>query len=157
MRLRIKQIALVCALAAFAAAPAFAQAPAAARPAAEQTKAAQDRSTTIEFTTVTRLPGITLQPGKYVFRLGRPEMKQNVVEVYSSDGTKKIATLLTVDYATPARAGVSTVAFDRTNPPALRAWYVPGVAVGREFVWSEDEARTLHTAANTPVLWATWN
>src|SRR5688572_8828434 len=98
--------------------------------------------TTIEFTTATRLPGITLEPGKYVFRLGDSVARQNVVEVYSSDGSKRIATLLTVDYAAPSRAGVSTITFDGTNPPALRAWYVPGVTVGREFVWSEDEARS---------------
>ncbi len=154
MSSRITRFALtVAAAASLAAAPALAQTT--STPTAPQVTAVT--GTTVEFTTATRLPGITLEPGKYVFRLGDPVSRQNVVEVYSSDGTKKIATLLTVDYATPARAGVTTVTFDKTNPPALRAWYVPGVAVGREFVWTEDEARTLHTSANTPVLWATWN
>ena len=144
MSSRITRFALTVAVgASLAAAPAFAQ--------------SSQSGTTVEFKTATRLPGVTLEPGKYVFRLGDPVSRQNVVEVYSSDGSRKIATLLTVDYAAPATAGVTTVTFDRTNPPALRAWYVPGVAVGREFVWTEDEARTLHTSANTPVLWATWN
>jgi hypothetical protein len=115
------------------------------------------QSTTVEFTTPTRLPGITLQPGKYVFRLGTPQARQNVVEVYSSDGSKRIATLLTVDYTTAPAANTTYVTFDNTNPPALRAWYFPGETVGREFVYAEDEARMLHTSANTPVLWATWN
>ena len=117
----------------------------------------QDRTTTVEFTTPTRLPGITLQPGKYVFRLAQPVARQNVVEVFSADGSKKLATVLTVDYDRPLVGKTTTVMFENTNPPALRAWYFPGETVGRAFVYTEDEARTLHVSANTPVLWATWN
>lgn len=155
MSSRITRFALTAAAAAsIAAAPAYAQS---TQTTATVSAPSPVRGTTVEFTTATRLPGITLEPGKYVFRLGESVSRQNVVEVYSSDGTKRIATLLTVDYAAPARAGITTITFDKTNPPALRAWYAPGVTVGREFVWAEDEARTLHTSANTPVLWATWN
>lgn len=156
MSSRMTPAALAATLVAFLAAPALAQVPDAAKPAPPQAAAAQDRAATVEFTTITRLPGITLQPGKYVFRLGQPVTKQNVVEVYSSDGTKKIATLLTVDYATPA-AGNTTVVFEKTNPPVLRAWYFPGEAVGREFVYTEDEAKTIYATASVPVLYATWN
>ena len=124
---------------------------------AQQSSPAQDRATTVEFSTATRLPGVTLQPGKYVFRLGQPATRQNVVEVYSADGTKKIATLLTVDYATPASGTATTVLFDKTDPPVLRAWYFPGEPVGREFVYAEDEAKTIYASASTPVLWATWD
>lgn len=144
MSFRMKHVALSCALAAFLAAPAPAQ-------------TAQDRAATVEFTTVTRLPGVTLQPGKYVFRLGEPVTKQNVVEVYSEDGTKQIATLLTVDYPMPLSGDLRTVVFEKTDPPVLRAWYFPGETVGRAFVYTEDEARTIHTAANVPVLWAAWD
>ena len=143
MSSRIAHALLGCAVAIAMAAPAYAQ--------------TNDRATTVEFTTATRLPGITLQPGKYVFRLGQPATRQNIVEVYSADGTKRIATLLTVDYATPAAGTTTTVLFDKTDPPALRAWYFPGEAVGREFVYTEDEARTIYASAATPVLWATWD
>jgi hypothetical protein len=115
------------------------------------------QATTVEFTTATRLPGITLQPGQYVFKLGEPKMKQNVVEVYSSDGSTKIATLLTVDYAAPAPAGQTLIAFEKTNPPALRAVYLPGNPIGREFVYTEAEAGTVYTAAGIPVLYAAWD
>ena len=167
MSSHIRQVALGVALAAFAAAPVTAEAAQTqstqtaqvAVPAepARQTQPAQDRATTVEFKSATRLPGITLQPGTYVFRLGPPATKQNVVEVYSADGTKKIATLLTVDYATPPAADATTVIFEKTNPPVLRAWYFPGETVGREFVYAEDEAKTIYTTASTPVLWAAWD
>lgn len=146
----------LAAAASLAAAPAFAQSTQTTGT-TTTSRANLPAGTTVEFRTATRLPGITLEPGKYVFRLGDSIARQNIVEVYSADGSKKIATLLTVDYGTPAQSGVTTVTFDRSNPPALRAWYAPGVTVGREFVWSEDEARTLHTSANTPVLWAKWD
>lgn len=151
MSFRMTRAALACAAALAVTTPAFAQQPAAAASAT-----AQDRATTVEFTTATRLPGITLQPGKYVFRLGQPATRQNVVEVYSADGTTRLATLLTVDYATPG-AGTTTVLFDKTDPPVLRAWYFPGEAVGREFVYTEDEAKTIYASASTPVLWAKWD
>lgn len=155
MSSRVTRAALAATLVTFLGAPALAQVPDATTP-APQAAAAQDRAATVEFTTITRLPGITLQPGKYVFRLGEPVTKQNVVEVYSADGTKKIATLLTVDYAAPA-AGNSTVVFEKTNPPVVRAWYFPGETVGREFVYTEDEAKTIYATASVPVLYATWN
>ncbi|MDQ3070404.1 MAG: hypothetical protein M3R55_11850 [Acidobacteriota bacterium] len=82
-------------------------------------------------------------------------MKQNVVEVYSADGRTRLATLLTVDYATPMSGTTSAVLFP--NSTALRAWYFPGDPVGREFVYTQQEAATLYTTVNTPVLWATWD
>lgn len=147
MSSRIRQLLLACVITAVAASPA----------ASQTTQAAQDRSTSVEFSAVTRLPGITLQPGKYVFRLGTPVGKQNIVEVYSTDGTKKIATLLTVDYTGTRSGDATTVLFEKTNPAVLRAWYFPGEVVGREFVYTEDEAKTIYAAAGTPVVWATWN
>ena len=149
MRFRLTHLALAGAL---AAAPAAATAQTAS---AQITAPDQDRQTTVEFTTATRLPGITLEPGSYVFRLGTPAMKQNVVEVYSTDGTKKIATFLTVDYPEPMVGTTTTVLYPNTN--TVRAWYFPGDPVGRAFVYGEDEARTLYATAATPVLWARWH
>jgi hypothetical protein len=136
MSSRIRPLLIVCLLAALAAWPAAAQTP----------QASQDRSTSVEFTTITRLPGITLQPGKYVFRLGTPAGKQTVVEVYSTDGTKKIATLQTIDYTGPRTGDASTIVFDKIEPPMLRVWYFPGDTVGREFVYTGAEAQTIGQA-----------
>ena len=166
MRLKLTHGALACALVASPVVGAFAQTPAAPTQTTvtttpttttTTTTTAQGRKTTVEFKTATRLPGLTLQPGSYVFSMGDPKMKQNVVEVYSSDGTQKIATLLTVDYPTAATLDQTTVLYPNTTTPTLRAWYFPGEPVGRAFVYTEDEARTVYGAASTPVLWATWD
>lgn len=146
---KLTHFALACAL---VAAPATVMAQTAG---AQITSPDQERSANIDVTTAIRLPGITLQPGTYVFKLGTPAMKQNVVEVYNTDGTKKIATFLTVDYPEPMTGSAATVLYPNTN--TVRAWYFPGEPVGRAFVYSEDEARTLYTTASTPVLWASWN
>jgi hypothetical protein len=89
--------------------------------------------------------------------MGEKKGEQNVVEVYSQDGSQKIATLLTVDYPTPATMDQTTVLYPNTSTPTLRAWYFTGEPVGRAFVYTEDEARTINTAASTPVLWAKWD
>ncbi|MDQ3169506.1 MAG: hypothetical protein M3Q55_05155, partial [Acidobacteriota bacterium] len=157
MRLKFTHCALACAIVAAPAAGAFAQTqPATAHPAGHHANATQNRKTTVEFRTATRLPGITLQPGSYVFKMRNTNGKQHFVDVYSSDGTQKIATLLTVDYPAAATSGSTTVLYPNTSP-TLRAWYFPGEPVGRAFVYSQDEARTLYTSAQTPVLWAAYD
>lgn len=156
MRLKFTHAAqslLMCALIAAPATAALAQ----DMHASHSVTAGQERKTTVEFKSATRLPGITLQPGSYVFKLGHPKGQQKFVEVWSTDGKTKIATLLTVDYPTAATTNTATVLYPNAATPTLRAWYFPGEPVGRAFVYTEDEARTLYGATSTPVLWATWN
>lgn len=151
MRFNFTHIALMGALVAAPAAGAFAQDMHASH------SATQEQKTTVEFKTATRLPGITLQPGSYIFKLGKPMGQQKVVEVWSTDGATKIATLLTVDYPAAAAASETTVLYPNAPTPTMRAWYFPGEPVGRAFVYTEDEARTLYGATSTPVLWAAWD
>ena len=155
MRLKLTHGALVCAFVAAPAVGAFAQTPAASADHSAHHQMAQERQTTVEFKTATRFPGITLQPGSYVFKMRGTNGKQHFVDVYSSDGTQKIATLLTVDYPTAATAGTTTVLYPSSS--TVRAWYFPGEPVGRAFVYSQDEARTLYTSTQTPVLWASYD
>ena len=162
MSLAIKRFALVCAIVALAT-PALAQGNTQGNTQGDSTQAKVEtnaqpsKATTVEFTAVTRLPGLTLQPGTYVFRLGDPIEKQRIVEVYNADGTRKIATLLTVDYAMPLSGDTTTIIFDKTNPPVVRAWYFPGDPIGREFVYTDAEAKMIFATANTPVLVAAWD
>jgi hypothetical protein len=153
MRLKFTNAALMCALITAPATAAFAQ----DMHASHSVTTEQERKTTVEFKTATRLPGITLQPGSYVFKLGEPKGQQKFVEVWSTDGTTRIATLLTVDYPTAATTNMTTVLYPKATTPTLRAWYFPGEPVGRAFVYTEDEARTLYGATSTPVLWAAWD
>ncbi len=157
MRLKFTHAALMCTLIGAPATAATAQDMHASHSA---TAATQERKTAVEFKSATRLPGITLQPGTYIFKLGQPKGQQNVVEVWSTDGTRKIATLLTVDYPTAAATNArttTTVLYPNAASPTLRAWYFPGEPVGRAFVYTQDEARTLYGATTTPVLWAAWD
>lgn len=157
MRLKFTQAApavMMCALIAAPASAAFAQDMHASH---SVTTDKQERKTTVEFKTATRLPGITLQPGSYVFKLGEPKGQQKFVEVWSNDGKTRIATLLTVDYPTAATTNTTTVLYPNAATPTMRAWYFPGEPVGRAFVYTEDEARTLYGATSTPVLWAAWD
>lgn len=157
----IKWQAAGCALAfAIAAAPAAAQShdPAQHKPNHDTHQMHdQARKTNVNVTTEIRLPGVTLAPGTYVFKVRDGKARQNVVEVWSTDGKTKIGSFLTVEADTPMVGTNALVTYENSNPPVLRTWYFPGDTVGRTFVYTEDEARTIYTAANTPVLYATWD
>lgn len=160
MSLKLTHLTLVCALAGAPAAmaqDALPPDPAPQNPVAQITTPDANSDTKVTITTATRLPGLTLEPGDYVFRLGTPVMKRNVIEVYSADGTTRIGRFLTVDYAEPMAGTETLVIYPNSNPQTLRALYFPGEPVGRAFVYTEDEARTLYATTSTPVLWATWN
>lgn len=144
MTFRIVRTLMAVAFAACLAAPAAAQGPA-------------DDTTYVEFSTPVRLPGVTLTPGKYLFKLGDPRSTQTVVEVYTADGSRLLATLLTVDttMARPAETGLVT--FSNTEPAVVQAWWPAGQSRGHAFVYTEDEARLIAASANTGVYYAAWD
>ena len=107
--------------------------------------------TYLEFTSPVRIPGATLAPGMYLFVIGRLVGDQSIVDVYSSDGTRLIATCLAVETALPRPARRTTVDFPHVSPAALRAWFHPANPVGFEFVYDQTEAKELFSQTGLAV------
>lgn len=131
----------------FIAAAPFVAAPAGAEPWNERT--------ILEFSGPVAIPGATLQPGRYVFRIADAASARHVIRVFDEDEERLITTL----HAIPMRRTTATndivVKFDpaeRGDAPAMKGWFYPGQRYGHEFVYPEDEARRIAERTKTLVL-----
>lgn len=107
-----------------------------------------------EFTSPVRIPGTTLSPGTYLFVVGRPVGGQTIVDVYSADGARLLATCLTIESTLPRPAASTTVDFPGVSPATLRAWFPLRKRRGLEFVYRAEEGHELFTASGMPVPYA---
>lgn len=105
----------------------------------------------LQFHTPARLPGATLAPGMYLFVLGQSVGGQVVIDVYSADGSRLVATCLAVESALPRPSASTTLDYPGTSPATLRAWYPAARQRGVEFVYSVTEARDLFARTGVPV------
>jgi hypothetical protein len=114
-----------------------------------------DKRTFFTFSRPITLPGVTLPPGKYIFRLADDQTTRKVIQVVSSDGTKPYAMLLTVSNELrdpPKDAEVSFLETASRAPSAIRAWWYPGERTGYEFIYPRAQARRLAQSTGSSVL-----
>ncbi len=117
-----------------------------------------DERTQLTFSAPVMVPGATLQPGTYTFRLMNPKTTQQVVEILDKDGAVK-ATVTTVPIRRTAGLvdGDTVLKFNPTDPSdkapvALKAWFYPGNSFGHQFVYPADQARDIAQRTKTIVL-----
>jgi len=113
-----------------------------------------DHKTRFTFTRSVELPGgITLQPGKYTFRLVESLENRHIVEVLDEHEMNKLATVLAIDPLAEA-----VVMFGETPPDLpqpMRFWYHAGRAVGSvgyEFVYPTEQAARIARTTNQHVV-----
>jgi len=116
---------------------------------------------TFTFNNSVQLPGVTLEPGTYMFKLADPESGRRTVQVWDKDGSKMYAMVLTmVDRrmevaADPTKIKDGLVMFSEApagEPQAIRTWFYTGDTIGYEFVYPKDQAEKIAKAYHTPVL-----
>jgi hypothetical protein len=117
--------------------------------------AAQETNTSertfLTFSSAVEMPGVTLQPGTYVFKLADTPTR-NVVQVWDRDEKNMIGHWLFVQAERPQVTGDTVVMFKETREgttPAVQYWYFPGEKIGKEFIYPKDQA--LRIAARTGV------
>jgi len=84
-----------------------------------------------------------LNPGKYVFKLLESNSDRHVVQIFNSDQTQIIDTVLAIPRYRTEPTGKSQFTFWETPPgtaKALRTWYYPGDNFGQEFPYPEHLA-----------------
>ena len=98
--------------------------------------------TFLTFSTAVEMPGFTLQPGTYVFKLG-DSTRRNVVQVWDREERNMFGHVTFIETQRPRSSEETVVMFKETQegaPPAIQYWYYPGHTVGKEFIYSKDQA-----------------
>lgn len=112
--------------------------------------------TFLTFSSAFELPGLTLQPGTYVFKLADTGSR-NVVQVFSRDEKEILGQWLFVQAERPRVTEDNVVMFKETAAgtlPAVQYWYFPGEKIGKEFIYPKDQAARLAKVTGVPILTA---
>ena len=97
------------------------------------------RQTALTFKRAVSLPGVTLEPGTYVFEVANPESGSNVVRVRAKEDYRQVYYAgFTNMVERPDNLGAWPVLLGEAVPgkavPIL-AWYPHGDRMGREFIY----------------------
>jgi LPXTG-motif cell wall-anchored protein len=93
-----------------------------------------------------------LEPGQYVFKLLDSPSNRNIVQIYNSDQTHLIDTVLAIPNYRIQPTGKSRFTFWETPPgsaKALRAWFYPGDNFGQEFTYPKHLIQLASTTTTT--------
>jgi len=121
-----------------------------------------NRTTTITFSAPVEIPGVHLKgysvlpAGTYVFKLMDSTTNRHIVQIFTQDQKKCLATILAIPNTRLKLSDKTVITFrERPNgePPALRAWFYPGAQWGDEFVYGKKKAKEIAQATETPVLY----
>lgn len=111
--------------------------------------------TTITFTDPVMVPGVTLAPGTYTFKLADSLSNRNLVQIVAQDGQKLIATTQAIPIRRAEVTGDVVIKLNPTDagaPIAIKAWFYPGSRYGHEFIYSDEQARQIAQRTKTLVL-----
>ncbi len=114
-----------------------------------------NKLTYLTFSGPVQIPGATLAPGTYMFKLADAMADRHIVQVFDKDGGKLYATLLTIpDYRidAPDKNVVMFAERPAGTPQAVKAWWYPGDTIGEEFVYPRTQAMKIARAAHESVL-----
>jgi hypothetical protein len=110
--------------------------------------------TFLTFSDTVEMPGLTLQPGTYVFKLADTPSR-NVVHVWNETEDQMLGHWLFVQAERPEVTGENVVMFREApagTPPAVQYWYFPGEKIGKEFIYPKDQALRIAEATGSTVL-----
>ena len=113
-----------------------------------------DKKTIVTFNEPIQVPGTVLPAGTYIFKLADSEGDRNIVQIFNSDETQLLASVLAIpDYReTPSDKAIVT--FEERpsgEPEALQSWFYPGDNYGQQFVYPKQKATQLAQANSQPV------
>jgi hypothetical protein len=103
-----------------------------------------DQATKLTFSQSVEIPGRVLPAGSYWFTLIDHGSDLNVVQIFNSDRSKLVATLLTNDSerSEPTdNTDITLAERGSTQPKAIVDWFYPGLTTGHEFVYPTRHER----------------
>jgi len=95
-----------------------------------------DKATRVEFNEPVRVENTVLLPGQYVFKVAGSQVSTDIVQIFSSDDTRLVTTVLGehAERANPtSKSQFSFYESPQGQEPALRSWYFAGDLDGVSF------------------------
>ncbi|HXF26775.1 MAG TPA: LPXTG cell wall anchor domain-containing protein [Bryobacteraceae bacterium] len=101
-----------------------------------------------------QVPNKLLEPGKYVMKLMDSPSNRHIVQIFNSDESHLVTTILALPNYRLEPTGKTQFSFWETppgQPKALRAWFYPGDNFGQEFAYPKTESTAIAQYTHTPV------
>jgi hypothetical protein len=114
-----------------------------------------DQATKLTFSESVEVPGQALPAGTYWFRLADSDSDRSIVQIWNSDRTQLVTTILAIpDYrqTTSDKTIINFAERPVGQPEAIQSWFYPGNRVGEEFVYPKTRAKQLAKQTGRPVL-----
>lgn len=114
-----------------------------------------DKLTYLTFSGAVQVPGATLAPGTYTFKLLDVTGNRHIVQILNKQTNKPIALLMTIPDERLEPSNKSVVMFAERpsgSPPAVKAWFYPGSTSGDEFVYPRTQAVRIAKSTHQRVL-----
>jgi hypothetical protein len=115
--------------------------------------------TYVHFGAPVEVPGyhgpMVLPAGTYTFKLLDSMADRNIVQIFNKSQSHLFTTVLAIPDLHLHPSGKTVIEFHEMptgNPPALKAWFYPGMQYGQEFVYPKSRAVELAKATHEPVL-----
>jgi len=113
---------------------------------------AWDKETIVTFSNPVEVPGQVLLPGTYVFKLADSQSDRGIVQIFSEDHSRLLATILAIPDYRPTPTEKTVISFEERpsgTPEAVRSWFYPGDNYGVEFVYPKSTTQ-LAAASSQP-------
>jgi hypothetical protein len=100
-----------------------------------------NKKTILTFGQSVELPGVSLPPGTYVFKVPPDTNYRHVVQVFNADETQILATIIANSSERQAGSDRTALRFgegSRGLPEPLQKWFYPQHKTGNEFIYSKQ-------------------
>ena len=100
------------------------------------------------------VPGATLTPGTYVFKLADGDTGRSVVNIFRESDRELMATAQTVRMHRADRTGdivLKLALAENGAVPTMKGWFYPGRSDGYEFVYPKEQARAMARAETVDI------
>lgn len=116
---------------------------------------AWNKKTIVDFSQPVEIPGVVLQPGKYVMKLVDSQSDRHIVQFSNERENHVYATILAIPAYRQQPSGKTVITFYEMpggQPEAIRTWFYPGDNYGQEFAYPKRRALQLTqtTSYNVP-------
>ena len=101
-----------------------------------------NKETTVMFSSPVQIPGQVLPPGSYVFKLADNQADRHVVQIFTEDQHKIVATVLAIPAYRLKPTDDTLITFQEQpagSPEAVSRWFYPGHLDGLAFVYPEEQ------------------